>query len=164
MGLLRRLIRGEVPGDLGFIAQRMVIVMGQEEGCGRTVSTPPLSTCRPYRSCRGRCLVHMPRAGGHRPLGYRGLGPGSALLPGGEPHVLEGWWEKESTPSCLHLAVNPRKSPHTAPGGGEDCVSLTHPRWGQEVGVPLLSSSVYRKMERLAHQRKQSLHPGSSLL
>ena len=25
----------------------------------------------------------------------RGLGPGSALLPGGEPHVLEGWWEKE---------------------------------------------------------------------
>lgn len=94
----------------------------------------------------------------------RGLGPGSALLPGGEPHVLEGWWEKESTPSCLHLAVNPRKSPHTAPRGGDDCVSLTHPRWGQEVGVPPLSSSVYRKMERLAHQRKESLHPGSCLL
>lgn len=78
--------------------------------------------------------------------------------------MLEGSWEKESTPSCLHLAVNPGKSPHTAPGGGEDCVSLTHPRRGQEVGVPLLSSSVYRKIERQAHQRKESLHPGSSLL
>lgn len=21
--------------------------------------------------------------------------------------MLEGWWEKESTPSCLHKAVNP---------------------------------------------------------
>lgn len=78
--------------------------------------------------------------------------------------MLEGSWEKESTPSCLHLAVNPGKSPHTAPGSGEDCVSLTHPRRGQEVGVPLLSSSVYQKIERQAHQQKESLHPGSSLL
>lgn len=163
MGLLRRLIWGEVPGNLGFIAQRMVIVMGQEKGCSRMVSTPPLSTCRPQRSCRGRCLIHLPRAEGHQPLGW-GLGPGSALLPGGETCVLEGWWEKESTPSCLHRAGNPGKSPHTAPGGGKDCISLTHPGRGQEVRVPLLSSSVYRKTERQAHQRKESLHPGSSLL
>lgn len=119
MGLLRRLIWGEVPGDLGFIAQRRVIV-GQEEGCSRTVSTPHFPPAAPTGAA-GAGVRSICQGLGATSLWDRGLGPGSALLPGGEPHVLEGWWEKESTPSCLHLAVNPRKSPHTAPGGGEDC-------------------------------------------
>lgn len=89
---------GGGPGDLGFMAQRMVIVMGQEEGCSRTVSTPTLHLL-PHRSCRGRCLIHPP---GWGPPAFwdRGLGPGSALQPGGEPHVLGGSWEKKAPPAA----------------------------------------------------------------
>lgn len=71
-------------------------MMGQEEGCSRTVFTP-LSTCCPHRSCRGRCLIHPPGAQGATSLWDGVWAQALHCSQEGSP-MCEGSWE--STPAA----------------------------------------------------------------